>query len=113
MTALVLGQIMLEAGVPEGVVNILPGTGEVGSALASHSGIDKVAFTGSVATSLKIQQNLGIKPFTTELGGKSPVIVMGDAVVKEAAALASWALFCQSWSMLLRRKPNFRPRKRV
>lgn len=93
MTALVLGEILLEAGVPEGVVNILPGTGEVGSALASHPGVDKVAFTGSVATALKIQQNLGIKPFTTELGGKSPVIVMEDADVKEAAALAHWALF--------------------
>ena len=71
----------LEAGVPEGVVNILPGYGDVGAALAAHPGVDKVAFTGSVATAKKISANLGIKPLTTELGGKSPAIVFGDCDV--------------------------------
>jgi len=93
MTSLLLGQVMLDAGLPEGVVNILPGFGDVGSMLAAHPGVDKVAFTGSVATAKKIQANLGIKPFTAELGGKSPAIVFGDCDVQNAVDLTSWGLF--------------------
>jgi len=93
MTSLLLGQVMLEAGVPEGVVNILPGYGDVGATLAAHQGVDKVAFTGSLATAKKISANLGIKPLTTELGGKSPAIVFGDCDVDTAVDLTSWGLF--------------------
>lgn len=93
MTSLLLGQVMLDAGMPEGVVNILPGFGDVGAALAAHPGVDKVAFTGSVATAKKISANLGIKPLTTELGGKSPAIVFGDCDVDTAVDLTSWGLF--------------------
>jgi len=84
---------MLEAGLPEGVVNILPGYGDVGAELAAHPDVDKVAFTGSVATAKKISANLGIKPLTTELGGKSPAIVFPDCNVDTAADLTHWALF--------------------
>lgn len=93
MTALALGKLMLEAGLPEGVVNIVTGPGDVGAELSSHPGIDKVAFTGSVSTALKVKQQMGIKPFTSELGGKSPVIIYPDYNVDEAVALANWALF--------------------
>eukprot|EP00493_Phyllostaurus_siculus_P021899 UN22229 len=93
MTSLLLGQVMLDAGLPEGVVNILPGYGDVGAALAAHPGVDKVAFTGSVATAKKISANLGIKPLTTELGGKSPAIVFEDCDVDTAVDLTSWGLF--------------------
>merc|ERR1719230_1288802 len=67
MTALELGKLCLEAGIPEGVVNIVPGLGpEAGEALASHSGVNKVAFTGSVPTAKRISQVAGIKPVTHE-----------------------------------------------
>jgi len=93
MTALAMGEIMLEAGLPEGVVNIIPGYGDAGEALAAHPGVDKVAFTGSVATAKKISANLGIKPLTTELGGKSPVLVFPGCDVDTAVQQATWALF--------------------
>lgn len=93
MTAVALGEIFQEAGVPDGVVNIIPGYGDTGAYLAAHGGVDKVAFTGSHPTALKIQANLGIKPFTTELGGKSPIIIMDDCDVETAAQLSTWALF--------------------
>lgn len=93
MTAVLLGEVLLEAGVPEGVVNILPGYGDVGASLASHPGIDKVAFTGSLATAKQISSKLGIKPFTSELGGKSPAIVFPDSNVDTAVDLTHWGLF--------------------
>lgn len=71
MTALELGKIFVDAGFPEGVVNIVPGWGpEAGEAIAKHSGIDKIAFTGSVPTAMKIKSVVGMKPCTFELGGK-------------------------------------------
>lgn len=93
MTALALGQLLLDAGLPEGVVNIVPGMGDAGAMLAAHPMVDKVAFTGSVATAKKISANLGIKPLTTELGGKSPMLVFGDCDVDTAVAQTNWGLF--------------------
>jgi len=93
MTAVALGEIFQESGLPDGVVNIITGAGDVGGYLAAHDGVDKVAFTGSVGTAQKIQSNLGIKPFTSELGGKSPVIVFDDVDVDMAVQLSTWALF--------------------
>lgn len=93
MTALALGKLMLDIGLPEGVVNIIPGDGNAGSDLVKHPLIDKVAFTGSLNTAKKIQKEIGIVPLTTELGGKSPAIVFPDADIQTAVDLTHWGLF--------------------
>ena len=91
LTALMLGEIALAAGVPPGVLNILPGPGAaLGAAIATHRGIDKISFTGETATGAKLLK-LGaddIKRITLELGGKSPNIVFADADIAKAAAQA-------------------------
>jgi acyl-CoA reductase-like NAD-dependent aldehyde dehydrogenase len=79
-----LGELLVEAGVPEGVVNILPGDGIAGAALVKHPLVDKVAFTGSTEVGLNIIRNAGIKRVTLELGGKSPLIVMDDVDIDAA-----------------------------
>ncbi|HEY3981185.1 MAG TPA: aldehyde dehydrogenase family protein [Streptosporangiaceae bacterium] len=82
LTALLLGQLLAEAGVPEGVVNIVPGFGETaGATLAAHNDVDKVAFTGSTEVGKMIVQAAAgnLKKLTLELGGKSPNIVFDDA----------------------------------
>ena len=82
LTALRLGQLIQEAGIPDGVVNIVPGFGPTaGAAIAAHPDIDKVAFTGSGEVGrLIIQAATGnLKKVSLELGGKSPVIVFPDA----------------------------------
>ncbi len=96
LTALRLGQLILEAGIPPGVVNIVTGLGETaGAALASHSGVAKIAFTGSTAVG-KLVQRAAIENMTRvslELGGKSPVIVLDDADPAQAAVGAAQAIF--------------------
>ena len=91
LTALLLGEIALEAGVPAGVLNVLPGPGaKLGERIATHPAIDKVSFTGETATGAKLQK-LGadsVKRITLELGGKSPNIVFADADIAKAAAQA-------------------------
>lgn len=82
LTALLLGQICKEAGVPDGVVNVVPGPGSTaGESLAGHPGVDKVAFTGSTVVGRRIMQlaSTNIKKVTLELGGKSPNILLEDA----------------------------------
>jgi len=82
LSALALGRMILEAGIPAGVVNIVNGVGAAaGQALAEHPGVDKISFTGSTATGRRIiQAALGnLKKVSLELGGKSPVVVMPDA----------------------------------
>jgi aldehyde dehydrogenase (NAD+) len=83
LSALYLSQLLVEAGMPKGVVNIVPGFGATaGSAIASHPRIDKVAFTGSTATGkiiMKLAAESNLKKVTLELGGKSPNIVFNDA----------------------------------
>jgi aldehyde dehydrogenase (NAD+) len=99
LTALRLGELILEAGIPEGVVNIVPGYGDTaGAALASHYGVDKVAFTGSHLTGQKIiQASAGnLKRVSLELGGKSPDIVFADADLDTAVAGAGMAVFANS-----------------
>ena len=96
LSALRLGELCIEAGLPAGVLNIVTGYGaEAGQALAEHSGVDKVAFTGSTATGKKIlaaaQGNL--KRVTLELGGKSPMVVMGDADLELAIPGVANAVF--------------------
>jgi aldehyde dehydrogenase (NAD+) len=83
LTALRVGELIVEAGFPEGVVNILPGYGPTaGAAIAWHHGIDKVAFTGSTEVGHLIMEaaaKSNLKRVTLELGGKSPNIVFADA----------------------------------
>ncbi|MBK9116477.1 MAG: aldehyde dehydrogenase family protein [Betaproteobacteria bacterium] len=96
LTALRLGELILEAGIPPGVVNIVTGLGETaGAALAGHPGVAKIAFTGSTAVG-KLVQRAAIDNMTRvslELGGKSPVIVLDDADPAQAAAGAAQAIF--------------------
>ena len=86
LTALLLGQIMVEAGVPAGVVNIVTGYGDAGAALSGHEDVDKVAFTGSTEVGKKIVNSASgnLKKVSLELGGKSPNIVFEDADIPSA-----------------------------
>lgn len=96
LTALLLGEICAEAGVPDGVVRVLPGPGsEIGEALAAHPDVDKVAFTGETATGAMILRAAAetIKKVSLELGGKSPNIIFADADLEKAAAAAVPAAF--------------------
>jgi phenylacetaldehyde dehydrogenase len=96
LSALRLGELLLEAGLPDGVVNIVPGFGETaGAALAAHPGVDKVAFTGSTEVGRLIVQaaSRDLKKVSLELGGKSPNIILDDANVDEAVAGATAGIF--------------------
>ncbi len=96
ITALLLGQIATEAGIPDGVLNVLSGPGaEIGAALCEHPDVDKVAFTGETETGRGIlRQSAGtIKKVTLELGGKSPNIVFADADIDEAVRGSLFAIF--------------------
>ncbi|HWF53196.1 MAG TPA: aldehyde dehydrogenase family protein [Solirubrobacteraceae bacterium] len=96
LSALRLGEIMLEAGLPEGVVNIVPGYGETaGAALAAHDDVDKIAFTGSTEVGkLIVQAAAGnLKKVSLELGGKSPNVVYADADMESAIPGAASAIF--------------------
>ena len=86
LTALVLAEIAAEAGLPAGVLNVLPGAGDVGSALVGHDGLDKVAFTGSTGVGKEIQRRLAGtgRRLTLELGGKAANIVYDDAALDQA-----------------------------
>ncbi|HJU02577.1 MAG TPA: aldehyde dehydrogenase family protein, partial [Actinomycetes bacterium] len=86
LTALRLGEVLLEAGLPDGVVNILTGAGATGAALVGHDGVDKVAFTGSTEVGKAIQRTLAGsgRKLTLELGGKAANIVFEDAPLDQA-----------------------------
>jgi aldehyde dehydrogenase (NAD+) len=86
ITALLLAEIIQEAGLPPGVVNIITGAGPTGAALSSHPDVDKVAFTGSTEVGKRIQRALAgtKKKLTLELGGKAPNIVFEDAPIDQA-----------------------------
>ncbi len=99
LSALRLGEILLDAGVPPGVVNIVPGFGDTaGAALANHPDVDKVAFTGSHLTGQAIvRASAGnLKRVSLELGGKSPDIVFADADLDAAVPGAAMAVFANS-----------------
>ena len=96
LTALLLGEICLEAGIPAGVVNVLPGPGaEVGAYLAGHPGVDKVAFTGETETGREVMRLAAatLKRVTLELGGKSPNIVFEDADIDHAVNGSLFAIY--------------------
>ncbi len=96
LTALRLGELIQEAGIPDGVVNIVPGYGETaGAALSAHPGVDKIAFTGSTEVGKLILQAAAgnLKKVSLELGGKSPNVVFADVDLDAAIAGASSAIF--------------------
>jgi len=97
LTALKLASLAQEAGLPEGVLNVLPGYGDAaGEALARHPGVDKISFTGSIRTARRLVQASGetnLKKLTLELGGKSPQLVFADADLERAADACFWGIF--------------------
>jgi phenylacetaldehyde dehydrogenase len=96
LSALYLAEIMAEAGLPDGVVNVVNGYGETaGAALAAHAGVDKIAFTGSteVGRLIATAATGNLKKVSLELGGKSPNIVFADADPRAAIAGAANAIF--------------------
>ncbi|MDQ2711887.1 MAG: aldehyde dehydrogenase family protein [Acidobacteriota bacterium] len=97
LSALRIGELIVEAGFPEGVVNILPGYGPTaGGAIARHMDIDKVAFTGSTEVGhliMKAAAESNLKRVTLELGGKSPNIVFADSDMEQAVEGSHFALF--------------------
>jgi phenylacetaldehyde dehydrogenase len=99
LTTLRLGELILEAGIPDGAINILTGYGhEAGQAIVDHPLVRKIAFTGSTATGQRILQSSArqMKRVTLELGGKSPTIVLADADLDKAIPGAANAIFPNS-----------------
>ncbi len=99
LTALRLADLCLEAGVPDGAVNVVTGFGdEAGAALAAHADVDKIAFTGSTAVGRKILEasSGNLKRVSLELGGKSPNIVFSDADMKRASKGSMMGVFLNS-----------------
>lgn len=99
LTVLMIGRLMQEAGLPDGVLNIVTGTGaEAGAALAAHPDVNKIVFTGSTATGQAIARAAtgNLKHVSLELGGKSPVIVCRDADIDKAVPVAAMAVFANS-----------------
>lgn len=98
LSALRLGELILEAGFPAGAVNIVCGGGDVGAAMAEHRGIDKISFTGSTVTGQSIiRASAGnFKRLSLELGGKSPNIILADADLDLAVAGSAMGIFGNS-----------------
>ena len=115
LAALRIAELCLEAGVPEGVINVVTGDGEAGAALAEHHDVDMVTFTGSVETGQKIiRASAGnVKRLVLELGGKSPDIVFADADLEAAVPGAAMAIFgstgqaCSAGSRLYVQRPVY------
>jgi aldehyde dehydrogenase (NAD+) len=111
LNALRLAEIAMEAGLPEGVLNVVTGYGATtGEALALHEDVDKISFTGSIATARKLLQSSSVsnlKRLSLELGGKSPNIVFPDADMDLAIKASLWGIFggkgevCSAASRLL------------
>ncbi len=97
LTALLLGEICKEAGLPDGVVNVVPGYGDpAGEALARHPDVDKIAFTGSIRTARRLlhaSADTNLKKLSLELGGKSPLVILDDGDVDAAVKACVWGIF--------------------
>jgi len=101
LSALRLAELAAEAGLPDGVLNVVPGPGAtVGDALARHPGVDKIAFTGSTTVGKSLLRAIGetdVKGVTLEMGGKSPQLVLADVGdVEAAASTIGWGIFYNS-----------------
>ncbi|HWV87775.1 MAG TPA: aldehyde dehydrogenase family protein [Capillimicrobium sp.] len=115
LSALRLGELIAEAGIPPGVVNVLSGDGSTGARLVAHCGVDKVAFTGSTEVGREIIQGAAgnLKRVSLELGGKSPNIIFADADLERAIPAAAHAIFynqgefCTAGSRLYVEEPVF------
>src|SRR5437868_3620089 len=97
LTGLKISDVFKRAGLPEGLLQVLSGDGMIGAALV-EAGIDKIMFTGSVATGKRVAQSAAktLTPVVLELGGKDPMIVLEDAEVETAASAAVWGAFSNS-----------------
>jgi aldehyde dehydrogenase (NAD+) len=96
LSALRMGELVMEAGFPEGVFNIVNGDGKVGKQLSQHKDVDKVAFTGSTEVGYEIMRNAhkhNLKRITLELGGKSPNIILDDADMDLAIAQSQLGIY--------------------
>ena len=116
LTAVRLGELALEAGIPDGVVNVVVGPGRVvGQRLAEHPDVAKIGFTGSTEVGRGVMQAAAatIKRVTLELGGKSANVVFADADLERAAAAAPYAVFgnagqdCCARSRILVQRPAY------
>lgn len=98
LSALMLADLIQQAGIPDGVVNIVTGGNETGQALVEHPDVRMVSLTGSTATGKKIMATAAntLKRVHLELGGKAPVLVFGDADVELVSAKASFAAICNT-----------------
>lgn len=94
LTANELGRLVLEAGIPEGVFNVVQGYGATaGQALVTHNDVRAISFTGGTATGKHILKNAGLKKYSMELGGKSPVLIFDDADLERALNAALFTIF--------------------
>jgi acyl-CoA reductase-like NAD-dependent aldehyde dehydrogenase len=115
LSALRIGELALEAGIPAGVLNVLTGEGDTGAALVDHDGVDKIAFTGSTEVGKEIAARAGraLKRLTLELGGKSPNIILPDADLDAAIAGSFTGIYfntgqaCNAGSRLFVHKDQF------
>ncbi|MDX6438012.1 MAG: phenylacetaldehyde dehydrogenase [Gaiellaceae bacterium] len=115
LSALRVGELLLEAGIPDGVVNIVTGDGVPGAALAAHPDVDKIAFTGSTEVGREIVRAAAgnLKRVSLELGGKSPNVIFADADINAAIAGAAQGIFfnqgevCSAGSRLYVQKERF------
>jgi acyl-CoA reductase-like NAD-dependent aldehyde dehydrogenase len=114
LTALELAKIAADAGLPDGVLNVLTGEGrDLGQALVEHPGVDKIVFTGSTATGRRVAATAAqtIKRVTLELGGKSPSLIFDDADLEQAVNGALYGIFynagqcCEARSRVLLHEP--------
>jgi phenylacetaldehyde dehydrogenase len=98
LSAVRLGELAQEAGIPDGVLNIVTGDGSVGAALVEHPDVDKIAFTGSTLTGKRIAQTAAgtLKRVSLELGGKSPIFIFPDADLEAAIPSAAAAVYLNS-----------------
>jgi acyl-CoA reductase-like NAD-dependent aldehyde dehydrogenase len=115
LSALRLGELGLEAGIPPGVLNVVTGDGATGAALVDHPGVDKISFTGSTAVGREIGAKAGgaLKRLTLELGGKSANVILPDADLKSALGGSFQAIYfnagqaCNAGSRLFVHKDQF------
>lgn len=109
LAELVYGDIAIEAGLPAGVLNIVPGAGEIGAAVSADRRFRKISFTGSNATGARVMAVAAarIVPVSLELGGKSPIVILEDADIAQAVEIAAAGIFfncgqmCSATSRLL------------
>ena len=93
LACLALGELLTQAGVPAGLVSILPGAGAAGEALVTHSGVDAIGFVGSSATGERIVKAMGLKRSIMEMSGNGPIVVCADADLEAAAAAATYGAY--------------------